>query len=56
MLELCEWVIEEACVDDLLDLVDLLDGRVPVYGENLAGELSPGGFALLVAVGGLPKY
>jgi len=53
VLELCEWVVEEACVDDLLELVDLLHGRVPVDGEDLAGELSPGGLALLVAVGGL---
>jgi len=53
VLELCEGVVEEACVDDLLELVDLLHGRVPVDGEDLAGELSPGGLAFLVAVGGL---
>ena len=53
VLQLCERVVEEACVDDLLELVDLLHGRVPVYGEDFAGELAPGGFALLVAVCGL---
>lgn len=53
VLQLCERVVEEARVDDFLDLIDLLDGGVPVDGEDLAGELSPCGFALLVAVGGL---
>jgi hypothetical protein len=50
VLELCERVVEEACVDNLLKLVDLLDGGVPVYGEDFAGELAPGGFALFVVV------
>jgi hypothetical protein len=51
--QLCEGVVEEAGVDGLLELVDLLDGGVPVDGEDLAGELSPGGLALLVIVCGL---
>jgi hypothetical protein len=54
VLQLCEGVVEEARVDGLLELVDLLDGAVPVDGEDLAGELAPGGLALLVVVGGLP--
>lgn len=53
VLQLGEGVVEQACVDELLDLVDLLDGAVPVDGEDLAGQLAPGGLALLVAVGGL---
>lgn len=53
VLQLCEGVVEEAGVDLLLDLVDLLDGAVPVDGQDLAGELAPGGLAFLVVVGGL---
>ena len=53
VLQLCEGVVEEARVDGLLELVDLLNGRVPVDGEDLAGELAPRGLALLVVVGGL---
>jgi hypothetical protein len=51
--QLCEGVVEEAGVDGLLELVDLLDGGVPVDREDLAGELAPGGLALLVIVCGL---
>jgi len=50
---LCEGVVEEARVDGFLELVDFFNGRVPVDGEDFAGELAPGGFALLVVVGGL---
>lgn len=53
VLQLCEGVVEQACVDLLFDLVDLLDGAVPVDGEDLAGQLAPCGLALLVVVGGL---
>ena len=53
VLQLGERVVEQACVDLLLDLVDLLDGAVPVDGQDLAGKLAPGGLALLVVVGGL---
>lgn len=53
VLQLCKGVVEEARVNGLLELVDLLDGRVPVDGEDFAGELAPGGLALLVVVGGL---
>ena len=53
VLQLGERVVEQACVDLLLDLVDLLDGAVPVDGQDLAGQLAPGGLALLVVVGGL---
>ena len=56
VLQLGEGVVEEACVDELLDLVDLLNGRVPVDGEDLAGELAPGSLALLVVVGGLGEW
>lgn len=55
VLQLGERVVEQACVDLLLDLVDLLDGAVPVDGQDLAGKLAPGGLALLVVVGGLPS-
>jgi hypothetical protein len=53
VLQLRQRVVEQACVDQLLDLVDLLDGGLPVDGEDLAGQLAPGGLALLVVVGGL---
>jgi hypothetical protein len=53
VLQLGERVVEQACVDLLLDLVDLLNGAVPVDGQDLAGKLAPGGLALLVVVGGL---
>jgi hypothetical protein len=55
VLQLCEGVVEEARVDELFKLVDLLDSRVPVYGQNFAGEFAPGGRALFVAVGGLSR-
>ena len=52
VLQLGEGVVEEAGVDGLLELVDLLDGRVPVDAQDLAGQLAPRGLALLVVVGG----
>lgn len=55
VLQLGERAVEQACLDLLLDLVDLLDGAVPVDGQDLAGKLAPGGLALLVVVGGLPS-
>lgn len=54
VLQLRQGVVEQACVDQLLDLVDLLDGGLPVDRQDLAGQLAPGGLALLVVVGGLP--
>jgi hypothetical protein len=56
VLELCEGRVDEAAVDVLLDLADFLDGRVPVYGEDLAGHFAPCRFALLVVVCGLTEY
>ena len=53
VLQLGERVVEQACVDLLLDLVDFFDGAVPVNGQDLAGQLAPGSLALLVVVGGL---
>lgn len=53
VLELCEGVVEEAGVNNFLELVDLFDGRVPVYGKDLASKLAPGGFAFLVTICGL---
>jgi hypothetical protein len=53
VLQLGERVVEQACVDQLLDLVDFLDGTVPVDGQDLAGQLAPGSLALFVVVGGL---
>jgi hypothetical protein len=55
VLQLCEGVVEEARIDGLLELVDLLNGRVPVDREDLTGELAPRGLALLVIVGGLSQ-
>jgi hypothetical protein len=53
VLELGERVVEEARVDGFFEFVDFFNGRVPVYREDFAGELAPGGFALFVVVGGL---
>jgi hypothetical protein len=53
VVELCERVVEESCVDGFLDLVDLLERGLPVDGEDFAGELAPGGRVGLVVVGRL---
>ena len=51
VLELCKRVVEEAGVDDFLDLIDFFNGRVPIYRKDLAGKFAPGGLSLFVAVG-----
>lgn len=53
LLQLGERVGHEAAVDQLLNLLDFGYGRLPLGGEDLAGQLAPGGFALLVVVGRL---
>jgi hypothetical protein len=52
-LELCEWVVEEACVDGFFDLVDFFDSGFPVYGEDFTGQFAPGRLVGLVVVCGL---
>ena len=50
--ELCEWVGVELRVDLLLNLLDLLHSGLPVGGEDIRSELSPGGSGDLLVVGG----
>lgn len=52
LLQLGEGVVEELGVDVLLDLHQLLEGRVPAGGQDLGGELAPCGGRHLVVVGG----
>jgi hypothetical protein len=53
LLQLCQRVVEQPCVDVLFDLVNLLEAGLPVYRQDLAGELAPGGLAGLVVIGRL---
>jgi len=52
VLQLCERVAEQTCLDALLHLQNLLQRGLPVGGQNVGGELTPRGSAGLVVVGG----
>lgn len=53
LLQLGEGVCDKTAVNELLDLLDFCNSRLPLGGENFAGEFSPSCFALFVIVGGL---
>ena len=41
VLQLCERVAEQTCLDALLHLQDLLERGLPVGGQDVGGELAP---------------
>lgn len=52
VVELGAGVVEQLGVDTLADVLDLLDGRLPVGGQDLGGELAPRRGGDLVVIGG----